>query len=352
MSNYLNLVVDEIQHETNDTLNIFLHEKDHRDLSFIPGQFLTFIFDADGREVRRGYSIWTTPDELPQVGVAIKKFKDGVTTKYLLENLKEGDVIKSLPPLGNFTVTPNKENDRNLIMFGAGSGITPLMSHLQTVLKYEEKSKVILMYGNHDESSIIFNDRLKDLSEKYPNRLHVVHSLSQPSGEWDGIRGRIDREKAVNLLEEYSDCIDKNTEYFLCGPEEMMQMAMDLLKERGVERNNIHREIYATKILDETDEIEEKERVVTIILNGERHKLNVPPGEPILQVGLAEGLPIPNSCQFGNCTTCAAKLLSGKLKLVEQTALTAEQIAAGYCLTCVGYPASDNVVIMYESEFD
>lgn len=347
----MNLVVDEIHHETEDTLNILLHEKDNRDLSFIPGQFLTFIFDADGKETRRGYSIWTSPDELPQVGVAIKKFKDGVSTKYLLERLKVGDVIQSLPPLGNFTVEPNKNKDRNLVMFGAGSGITPLMSHLQSVLKYEQMSKVLLLYGNRDEDSIIFKDRLEELQNEYPERLKIVHSLSRPSEDWDGPKGRIDRDKVLDLFKNYPECINKKTEYYLCGPEEMMQIIMDLLKENNVERKRIHREIYTTKILDETDEIEEKDREVTLILKGERHRLLVPPGEPILQVGLEQGLEIPNSCQFGNCTTCKAKLLSGKLKLVEQTALSEEELEQGYCLTCVGFPASDNVVVMYEEEF-
>ena len=132
----------------------------------------------------------------------------------------------------------------------------------------------------------------------------------------------------------------------------MMQMIMDLLKEQSVERSRIHREIYTTKIIDETEEIEEKDREVTIILRGDRYKINVAPGETIMESALSLGLDIPNSCQFGNCSTCKAKLLSGKLKLVEQTALSEEEVKQGYCLTCVGYPASDNVVIMYESEFD
>lgn len=351
MSNFLNLVVDEIIDETHDTVSILLHEKDGRDLSFIPGQFLTFIFDVDGKETRRGYSIWTTPDELPQVGVAIKKFKDGISTKYLLEDLKVGDVIHSLPPLGNFIVEPKSENARTLIMFGAGSGITPLMSHLQSVLKHEHKSKVILFYGNHDEKSIIFNDRLNELSEKYPERFSIEHNLSNPSEDWVGLHGRIDRERATELLDKYEKDITPKTEYYLCGPEGMMQTAMDVLKERGVERKKIHREIYTTKILDETEEFEQKEREVTIILRGERYKVIVQPDETIQEKALELGLEIPNSCQFGNCGTCKAKLLSGKLQLVEQTALTEEDIKQGYCLTCVGRPASDNVVIMYEDQF-
>lgn len=352
MHNFLNLVVDEIIDETHDTVSIILHEKDGRDLSFVPGQFLTFIFDADGQETRRGYSIWTTPDELLQVGVAIKKFKDGVATKYLLENLKTGDIIHSLPPLGNFTVQPNEENERTLVMFGAGSGITPLMSHLQSVLKYEKKSKVILFYGNHDEKSIIFYDKLNRLKEENPGRFFIEHSLSNPSANWEGLRGRIDRKRADELLSKYSNDVHQETEYYLCGPEGMMQTVLDLLKEKGVERKKIHREIYTTKVLDETDEVEQKEREVTIILHGERHKVIVQPGEAIMEKAFELGLDIPNSCQFGNCGTCKAKLLSGKLQLIEQTALTEEDIKQGYCLTCVGYPASDNVVIMYEDQFE
>ena len=351
MSNYLNLIVDKIVDETHDTITILLHEKDGRDLSFIPGQFLTFIFDADGKETRRGYSIWTTPDELPQVGVAIKKFKDGVTTKYLLEKLKVGDSIHSLPPLGNFTVEPHEENERTFVMFGAGSGITPLMSHIQSVLKHESKSKIILFYGNHDEDSIIFDDKLKELQKQYLDRFLIEHSLSKPKDKWKGYRGRITKERAAELLDKYSEQLPVKTEYYFCGPEELMQNAMDLLKERGVNRKNIHREIYTTKILDETHEIEEKEREVTIIINGHRHKILVQPGETILEKALEYGLDIPNSCQFGNCGTCKARLLSGKLKLIEQTALTEEEMKQGYCLTCVAHPASDNVVIMYENHF-
>ena len=351
MSNFLNLVVDEIIEETHDTISILLHEKNNRDLSFLPGQFLTLIFNAEEKETRRGYSIWTTPDELPQVGVAIKKFKDGIATKYLLENLKVGDVIKSLPPLGNFTVEPNKDNERTLVMFGAGSGITPLMSQLQSVLKYEKKSKVFLFYGNHDEQSIIFKDKLDVLKEKYSEQFFIEHILSKPRESWKGLTGRIDLQQANKLLEKYKNYINESAECYLCGPEGMMQTILDLMKERGVERKRIHREIYTTKILDETDEVEQKEREVTIILRGDRYKVTVLPGETILEKALELGLDIPNSCQFGNCGTCKAKLLSGKLQLIEQTALTEEDINNGYCLTCVGRPASDNVVIMYEDPF-
>ncbi len=351
MTNHLNLIVDEIVNETHDTISILLHEKDNRDLSFLPGQFLTFIFDADGIETRRGYSIWTIPDDLPQVGVAIKKFKDGVTTKYLLESLKVGDSITSLPPLGNFTVETNQENERTFVMFGAGSGITPLMSHLQAILKYEPKSKVILFYGNHDEDSIIFYDKLNSLQKKYSDNFFIEHCLSKPKRNWNGIHGRIDNVKSIELLDKYKTHFTGQVEYYLCGPEEMMQTVMNILKKRNVDRKNIHREIYTTKVLDETDEIEEKEREVTIILHGERHKVLVMPNDTILEKALEQGLEIPNSCQFGNCSTCKAKLLSGKLKLVEQTALSEEDIKQGFCLTCVGYPASDNVVILYEDMF-
>ena len=351
MSNFLELVVDSIEYESNDILLIKLHEKNNRDMSFKAGQFVTVAFDADGEEVRRGYSIWTIPEELPQIGLAIKKFKDGVSTQYLLEGLKEGDIIKSLPPLGVFTIDPKPEDKRTIFMFGAGSGITPLFSQLQSTLIHENQSKIVLFYGSHDEESIIFKNRLDKLVEQYPARLEVVHCLSQPAEDWKGEKGRITKEKAAILLEERNDLVDDNSEYFLCGPEDMMKSITELLKERDVKRSKIHREIYHTQILDEFDEIEEIERNVTLIFRGTRYIIKVHPGESILEKALDMGIDLPNSCQFGNCGTCKAKLLSGKLKLIEQSVLSQDDIKHGFCLTCVGFPASDDVVIEYEEEF-
>lgn len=348
MSNYLNLEVISAKRETEDTISLILKEKSGKEVSFTPGQFLTFIFDYEGGEVRRGYSICTSPNQLPEMGVAIKRVGEGFTSDYLFDKLKEGEVFQSVPPLGNFTIETDPNTKREMVLFGAGSGITPLMSMLKAVLENEPESKVTLIYGNRNEDSIIFRDELNELEEKYGNRFKVYYTLSRPSDEWKGHTGRITIDKTRQLYKDISPSEDAH--YYLCGPEGMMLNVIDALKENGVAKDHIHREIYSTTVVDDED-VDDETYEVTIIFGDKKKKVTVPPDKSILECALDEGFDLPNSCQFGICGTCRAKLLSGKLKLVDQTALSEEELEQGYCLTCVGHPASDNVVILYEDQF-
>lgn len=350
MPNNLQLEITGINKEYKDTLCLTLREKDDRIKEFLPGQFLTLIFNINGEEVRRGFSISSSPNELPNIELAIKKIDEGVTSKYLYEELELGDVIESLPPLGNFTVQTQPNEKRYFVMIGAGSGITPLYSMIKTILSDEPDSKIKLLYGNRYEDAIIYKKELDVLAEHFRGKIKVDYYLSQPNKNWSGLTGRIEKEHILELLE--NENIKSNANFYLCGPEGMMKTAIDTLKENGVVRKRIHREIYHTSVIDQGEEIEEKVRDVTIILNGDKHIVTVPPDVSIMQAAFEAGLEIPNSCQYGNCGTCKAKHLSGKLKLVDQTALTEEEIEHGYCLTCVGYPASDNVVILYENQFE
>ena len=352
MSSFLNLEIQEVIKETHDTVSLLLKNKNGNSVSFQPGQFLTFLFEEKDREVRRGFSISSSPDELPYLRVTIKKVhQDSVSTR-CVDEAKVGQVIKSLPPLGHFTVIPSPDLEREFIMFGAGSGITPLISMIQSILKHENKSKIVLYYGNRNESSIIFKDEIAKLMKEYPMRLRVIHVLSQPTTVWEGLKGRITQEMALELLSSILFVDPQKASYYLCGPDGMMQNVIHTLDEMKIDHKRIHRENFVIKILDENDEIEEVEREVTIFFKGQKHLVNVKPGESIQQKALQLGLELPNSCQHGECGTCRARLLSGKLKLVSQTALTEEELKDGYCLTCVGYPASENVVILYEDPFD
>ncbi len=347
MKNYLNLEIIKIQKETIDSLTFTLKEKNNKRIDFSPGQFLTLIFDIDGEEIKRGYSISSSPDELPFLKITIKKIVDGYTSKFLFESLKEGNTIRSLPPLGNFTVKPNKDNKNKYVFFGAGSGITPLHSMIKSILSIEKESEIYLFYGNRNEESIIYKEEFHELKLQHDN-FHIAHILSKPSNNWSGQTGRINYEKTAEYVEKCINGFNENTEFFMCGPEGMMKENMKALKDIGIKRKKIHREIYHVEIIDETEEIEVKEREVTLFFNDEKHRILVQPEQSILEVALENGLELPNSCQFGNCGTCRARLLSGRLKLVEQTALSEDEIKQGYCLTCIGYPASDNVVILYE----
>ncbi len=349
MANNLQFEINSVHKKYEDTVCLTLAEKDGRLKEFLPGQFLTLLFNINGEEVRRGFSISSSPNELPNIELAIKKIDNGVISKYLYNELKIGDVIESLPPLGNFTIQPNRGEERLFVMISAGSGVTPLFSMLKTILTNEPNSRIILLYGNRTETSIIYKNELDVLTKRFGDKFVVKYFLTQPHNGWKGLTGRIGKDSILQLLLDKN--IKSNSLFYLCGPETLMKDAIKTLKENGVERNRIHREIYQTAVIDQDEEIEEKPRDVTIILSGEKHVVNVQPDVSIMEAAANIGLEIPASCHFGSCGTCQAKHLSGKLKLVDQTALSDEEIEQGYCLTCVGYPASDNVVIQYEDRF-
>lgn len=352
MGSYHNLEIKKIVQETEDTVSFTLKDKDGKPDSFLPGQFLTFLFDESGEEIRRGFSISSTPDDLPFLRVTIKKVHENSTSSNCVANANVGQVLKSLPPLGNFTIIPDNNLEREFIMFGAGSGITPLFSMLKSVLVHEEKSKVVLFYGNRNENSIIFKQELDELAKIYADRFTLIHVLSQPNKNWGGYKGRITKEFVLKQLSTLKNSTAKTVDYYLCGPEGMMQNVLSALDEIKVDHKKIHRESFVVKIIDEHEDIEQTEREVTIFIKGKKHTVIIKPDESILQKALSLGLEIPNSCQMGECGTCRARLLSGKLKLVSQTALSEQELNDGYCLTCVGYPASDNVVILYEDPFE
>lgn len=352
MSSFLKLEIKEIVKETSETVSLILKNKNGNSVSFSPGQFLTFLFNDNGKEVRRGFSISSAPDYLPLLRVTIKKVHKDSVSSHLVDYAEVGQVIKSLPPLGNFTLVPNPDAEREFIMFGAGSGITPLFSMIKSLLVYEKRSKVLLYYGNKNESSIIFKKEIDELAQKHPLRFKIIHVLSQPPGNWDGVVGRITCQKAFEMLTSTSFVNPQNANYYLCGPDGMMQNVIECLDKLKISHNRIHKEIYIVKILNDDEEIEHVDREVTIFIKGKKHIVTVKPDESILQKALKLGLGLPNSCQHGECGTCRARLLSGKLKLVSQTALTDEEISDGFCLTCVGYPASEDVAILYEDPFE
>ncbi|MCF8355345.1 MAG: ferredoxin--NADP reductase [Melioribacteraceae bacterium] len=350
MNSYLELdiiKIDEIADETNYYL---LKANEENDFSFLPGQFLTLIFNDNGEEIRRAFSICTTPDELPYLGIAIKKVRDGFTSNFIMDNLKVGDKISALPPLGIFILN-TQENVNTHIFIGAGSGITPLISMMKAELKRDTNSRVILFYGNRNEKSIIFRNEIDELKRIYNGRFDVYNSLTQPSENWDGHNGRIDFNNVKEYLSKNNLTEFDNSDYYLCGPSGMMKNIISGLEEHGVNHEKIHKENYEISIIEDAEEYEERDYSVTVIHEGVRHNLLVKAGDSILYTALEHGIDLPNSCQFGSCGTCKATLLSGKIKLVDQSVLSEEEKRKGYCLTCVGYPLSENVVIHYDDRF-
>lgn len=343
----LQLKVEKLIKDTPDAQIMYLREISGKEITFTPGQFLTLIFDDNGNELRRCYSIFTTPSELPLLGIAIKKVEGGVVSDRFLEEIKEGDILSSLIPMGSFTIAKAKSD--HITLYGAGSGITPLFSILKHHLESGDKKSATLVYQNRNESSVIFSEQIAGLEKIYSGRFSVVHILSRPSDNWKGHTGRIDGDFIKNLLMTDLSASQKNNDVFLCGPEQMMTTIMNTLETYGFSRCRLHREYYTLSIKQDTFlDVEPAERDVTVIYNGKSYNLKVPPKTSILEQALEEGIDLPYSCQIGSCSSCMTKLVSGKILLLDQSVLSDEEIRQGFCLTCVGFPVSDDVIVNYD----
>ncbi len=323
------------------------------EFTYLPGQYLTFRFVIDGQEYRRSYSFMTSPyvDDVP--GVTVKRISGGRISNYVNDHAREGDVWEAMPPMGNFVLEPQPNRTADYVMIGAGSGITPLMSMIKSVLHVEPNSRIWLLYGNRHESHILFRSVLEQLEAAHPQRLWVIHSLSQPSNEWTGRRGRLTREAVHEILAAevpYSQVAG----FYLCGPAGMIHEAEVALAGLGVPSEKVHKELFtAPPAVEEpaapADEATDFEAAdVTIFLDGAEHHLRVRPDEYILDAALEEGLEPPYACRMGICTTCRARVLEGRVHMDEDEGLSAQDIEEGFVLTCQAKPLTPVVKLRYE----
>ncbi len=362
------LTVKEITRETADAITIVF---DQPDLTYKSGQFLTLILDIAGEEVRRSYSLSTSPltDEYP--AVTVKRVASGKVSNYLADALQPGNTIKVQAPAGTFTTELNSDQPRHLIMFGGGSGITPLMSLIKSVLEQEPMSKISLVYANRDEEAIIFREHLHQLQSQMPERFHLTHILENTSSQFTSHSGLITPERVPELVAELPFSEDK-TEYFLCGPQGMMENVQQALGGLNVPPSLIHKESFVAASAKPKKEKPTSEaqapsatwdtettvgalgndkapvtetHEVTIIFEGETHRFAVDPDSTILETAIALDIDLPYSCQSGICTACMGKCTSGRMKLDETDALTEDDLREGYVLTCVGHPLTSDVTI-------
>lgn len=347
---YHHLVVKEITHETPDTATFTFWHPVHQAISYQAGQFLTLCPEIGGKKVRRSYSMSSSPHTDASLAITIKRVVNGLVSNYLLDTLKVGDAIEVVEPMGKFVPKLNPLSTRDVVLFGAGSGITPLISIAKSVLTIEPNSRVFLYYGNRNQESIIFKKNLEELEEKFGNRLYITHILSQPQGVWVGEEGRISEGWAVRKLRASEVKID-TAEFFLCGPEGMTNDLRAGLKLLGVPADRTHFELFHSSpdIPEETDSQDTLQtQQVTIIYEGETHTVEVKPHQTILEAFLDQDIDLPYSCQAGMCTACIGKCTQGKVKMDEEDGLTEKEIQQGYILTCVAHPMSKNVVIEIE----
>lgn len=335
--------VEEIIQETADTRTFVLKPTGDKPVVYQPGQFLTFLLDLENRELRRSYSMSSAPgiDTLP--AITIKRVANGEVSRYWHDWVQVGTTLNALPPAGRFTLDEMDGQARDIFLFAAGSGITPLFSILKYVLTNEPESRVTLLYASRRERSIIFNDQLKDWQNRYRKRLEIIHILSQPTDDWLGYQGRVNNYRLENIVRKRLHFAAERTRFFLCGPFELMRITEITLLFMGFAPDQIRKENF---VID-TVPPPQKSEPHTILLNfrGEEHQLEVPAYTSLLQAALNQGIPIPYSCQGGRCGTCAAICRKGEVRMSLNDVLTDRDISQGWVLTCTGYAVSEGVVV-------
>jgi ring-1,2-phenylacetyl-CoA epoxidase subunit PaaE len=362
MSSYLALTVVALTQETPDTVTIHLQRPDGQAVPSKPGQFLTLLVPcgpAGSRPERRAYSLSSTPAEAPRLSVTVKRVVGGLVSNYLLDNVKVGQQYEVLPPLGSFVVQPSPKAARSLVLIGAGSGITPLMSMLKAVVAEERQSHVLLIYGNRNEESVIFKKQLADLEASSGGRLQVEHVYSQPlhaSGPHQHT-GRLNRTTILRILEQRHQFPAPQAEYYICGPDGLMTEAQAALELLNVPSSRVRRESFLAAAdaaeagdthgdaLAGDNDGKIVDRTITVQYEGSDYVFLVPAKQNILDAALDQDIDLPYSCQAGVCTACRGKCLSGKVHLDEREGLSDAELAKGYILTCVAHPLTADVVI-------
>lgn len=346
---YHSLTITEVVKETPDAISIVFAQPEPK-LAYKSGQFLSLIMDIEGKSVRRAYSLCSSPFTDDNLAVTIKRVEGGLMSNYLNDNAKAGDVVNVMEPMGHFTSEYKEENKRHIIMFGGGSGITPLMSHAKSALVKEPNSIVSLIYANRDIESIIFKKDFQDLETKYEGRFRVIHILDNAPLEWQGPSGLLNHDMLTDLFERIPNWGIGKTTHIMCGPEGMMNNVETLLALQNIPADKIFKESFVAGTInkDKGDAGSTKitEHTVTIIYDDEEFQVKVGPKKAILDAALDMEIDLPFSCQSGLCTACRGKCVSGKVKMDEEEGLSKAEIEAGYILPCVSHPLTDDVKVV------
>ncbi|MEO6281981.1 MAG: ferredoxin--NADP reductase [Dyadobacter sp.] len=354
MSKYYFLKVKEIEKETEEASTIHFWHPLNEVVAYRPGQFLTLLLPVDDKKIRRSYSMSSSPYTDVSLAITIKRVPGGYASNLLLDTIKEGDVLETMEPAGAFFPKQADDQTRQVVFIGAGSGITPLFSILKSILMVEAESEVFLLYGSRSEESIIFKNKIAALEAKYGERLKVVHTLSQPSEEWEGQKGRLNKSHILKIIEGLPTLNVKDAEYFTCGPEDMMEEAHLALSILAVPDSKIRKESFLTATAAQPGEVTMEEddtlktREITLFYEGTEYKLPIKPHETVLEAALNMDIDLPYSCQAGMCTACLGRCVSGKVHMDEEDALSQAELDEGFILTCVTHPMSDDVIIEVE----
>ena len=348
MSSFYKLTIKEVRRETKDAVsvvfNVPLEFKDF--YKFTAGQYLNLKLTLDGEEIRRAYSICSSPQN-DELRIAVKGLKNGVFSQFATSKLKAGDVLEVGTPEGNFTFTPEANRQKNYAGFVAGSGITPVLSIIHSILEQEPKSTFVLVYGNKTVEETIFYDELHELQSKYTGRLFVHYVFSQAKIEGE-LFGRIQKSTVNFVLNNKHKEIDFD-KFYLCGPEVMITTVADVLKEHNIKEKDIKFELFTSTLTESKIEASlEGHTKITIMVDDEETTFEMSQKQSVLDAALKQGLDAPYSCQGGICSSCIARIKSGTAEMKKNAILTDNEIAQGLILTCQAHPTSAELSIDYD----
>jgi len=357
------LTVTEVRRDTRDAVVVTLVPVagDAGAFEFVQGQYLTFRRRFDGEELRRSYSI-CAPLGSEALRVGIKRVEGGVFSTWANRELRAGDTLEAMAPMGNFHAPLSPERARNHLAFAVGSGITPVLSLIATTLAAEPRSSFTLVYGNRSIASIMFREELEDLKNRYMSRLSVLHVLGGEARDIELFSGRIDAAKCAKLFADWID-VGRVDLAWICGPEPMMRTVARSLRDHGLGDDDIRFELFASagSGADRTaraphrpdataapNESAARTRA-TITLDGATREITMAgSGQSVLEAAIAASLDPPYACKAGVCSTCRAMVLEGEVEMAKNHALEDYEVARGHVLTCQCYPVSDSVVVTYD----
>ncbi|HET7883151.1 MAG TPA: 1,2-phenylacetyl-CoA epoxidase subunit PaaE [Acetobacteraceae bacterium] len=346
------LTVSDMRRETADAVSVAfaVPEALHTAYRFTPGQYLTLRTTIDGEEVRRSYSICSGLDD-NGLRVAIKRLADGAFSNWVNEHLHVGDTLSVMTPDGRFGIPIEPGATRTLVAFAAGSGITPILSIAQTVLRHEA-GRFFLFYGNRSTADIMFREQLEDLKDRYLTRFAVFHVLSREHQDIAMLNGHLDAAK-VGVLMRSLVPVGEVAHAFICGPQPMIEGLQTVLTDLGLPRERVHVERFTPGVGGRPRPVivaptAPPKAIATVISDGARFEFPVADGEAIIDAAIRAGRSLPYSCKGGMCCTCRARLVQGQVEMAVNYSLEPWEIEAGYVLTCQSHPLSDRVVIDYD----
>lgn len=347
MSSFHTLRVSKIERNTPSSVTISLEIPSalKNNFQFRAGQYITFKKTINNQEVRRAYSICTSPDE-DTFSVGVKQVENGLFSTYANKELKEGDTLEVMPPEGRFLYKVGSQNNIGLI--AAGSGITPILSIAKHALAQDKKQNVVLLYGNQSEAETMFAREIKTLEAAYPKQFSVHYSFSKEN--IDGhLYGRIDA-AAVNYVFQDKNQASKIDCFYVCGPEGLIETAKAALTDKGIAADKIQYELFTVTASEPATEVvvADGETQITILLDDEETTFNADRGKFILDAVLAEDLDAPYSCQGGVCSSCIAKVTEGKARMLKNQILTDKEVEEGFILTCQAVAETKSISIDFD----